>query len=83
VGETKRAEGGFARRGFALSVRTDREEDAPSRFTGLTDGRLSLLTSGRMSSEFTEEDIERVVRPAVRAGRREDLWRARENPPGK
>jgi hypothetical protein len=33
-----------------------------------------------MSSEFTEEDIARVVRPAVRAGRREDHWRARENP---
>ena len=54
--------------GFALSARTAKE-DAPSKFTGFTDGRVSLLTSGRTSSEMTEEDIARVsARPALRAG---------------
>ena len=59
---------------FSMRVRIIRAngakgEDAPSRFTGLTDGRLSLLTSGRTSSEMTEEDIARVsTRPALRAG---------------
>ena len=46
----------------------EKGEDAPSRFIGFTDGKLSLFTSGRASTGLTDEDIARVsIRTARRA----------------